>query len=112
MATQLNSDNYSTINEQMNSLLTSGAYSGINATIYNDANKTTIVSDINGPIQNRKINQITHIAAHMTSLGSQNDGSVSIVFSDGTSITAVDGVNSYYYELHGIIFQPRRFGSA
>jgi hypothetical protein len=112
MAQQLNTDNYSTINDQMNALLTSGAYSGINATIYNDANKTTIVSDAHGLVQNRKIAQITHIAAHTTSLGSQNDGSVSIVFSDGTTITAVDGVNSYFYELHGIIFQPRRFGSA
>lgn len=111
MATQLNSDNYSTINDEMNALLTSGAYAGINATIYNDANKTSIVSDANGPMQNRKISQITHIAAHMTSLGSQNDGSVTIAFSDGTTVTAVDGVNSYYYVLQGVIFQPRRFGN-
>jgi hypothetical protein len=111
MATQLNSDNYSTINDEMNTLLTSGAYAGINATIYNDANKTSIVTDANGPVQHRKITQITHVAAHMTSLGSQNDGSVTIIFSDGTSVTAVDGVDNYYYSLDGIIFQPRRFGS-
>lgn len=112
MARQLTSENYSTINDEMNALLTSGAYAGINATIYNDANKTSIVSDEHGLIQNRKITQITHIADHTNSLGQAVAGSVTIMFSDNTSITALDDVNSYFYELHGIIFQPRRFGSA
>jgi hypothetical protein len=109
MAIQLNTDNYSIINDDMNSLLTSGAYAGINATIYNDAQQTSIVNDTNGPIQNRRITQITHVAGFTDSLGQTTNGSVSIVFSDGTSVTAVDGVNSYYYVLTGVIFQPRRF---
>jgi hypothetical protein len=112
MAKQLTSENYSTINEEMNALLTSGAYAGINATIYNDANKTTIVSDAHGPIQNRKIAQITHVADHTNSLGQPVAGSVTIMFSDNTTITANDDVDSYFYQLNGIIFQPRRFGSA
>jgi hypothetical protein len=111
MAKQLTSENYSTINEEMNALLTSGAYAGINATIYNDAAKSSILSDANGPVQGRKITQITHVADHTNSLGQPVAGSVTIMFSDNTSITANDDVDSYFYELHGIIFQPRRFGN-
>ena len=111
MATQLNTTNYSVINDDMNALLTSGAYSGVNITLYSDANQTSIVSDAHGPIQNRKISQIGYVAAHTSpTTGQPVSGSIAVNFNDGTSITAVDGVNTYFYVLHGIIFQPRRFG--
>jgi hypothetical protein len=112
MATQLNTANYSIINDDMNSLLTSGAYSGVNITLYNDVNQSSIVSDAEGPIQSRKISQIGYVAAHTSPTNGQSvPGSITINFTDGTSITAVDGVNTYYYSLQGIIFQPRRFGT-
>jgi len=109
MATQLTTTNYSVINDDMNALLTSGAYSGVNITLYNDANQTSIVSDAVGPIQNRKISQIGYVAAHTNSVSGQPvPGSITVNFIDGTSISAVDGVNTYFYSLQGIIFQPRR----
>lgn len=111
MTTQLNTTTYTTINDDMNALLTSGAYSGVNITLYNDAGQTSIVSDAEGPIQNRKISQIGYVAAHVSPTNGQPvNGSVTINFTDGTSINAVDGVDNYWYSLQGIIFQPRRFG--
>uniref|UniRef100_A0A6C0JG44 Uncharacterized protein n=1 Tax=viral metagenome TaxID=1070528 RepID=A0A6C0JG44_9ZZZZ len=111
MATQLNTTTYSQINDDMNELLTSGAYSGVNITIYNDAGQTSIVNDVEGPIQNRKIGQIGYVASHTSSTTGQIvPGSITINFTDGTVIVAVDGVNNYWYSLQGIIFQPRRFG--
>jgi hypothetical protein len=111
MATQLNTTTYSTINDDMNALLTSGAYSGVNITIYNDAGQTSVVSNAEGLIQNRKISQIGYVASHTSPANGQIvPGAITINFIDGTSITAVDGVNNYFYTLQGIIFQPRRFG--
>jgi len=111
MATQLNTTTYSQINDEMNELLTSGAYSGVNITIYSDAGQTSIVNDQEGPIQNRKISQIGYVAAHVSPTNGQPvNGSITINFTDGTIIVAVDGVDNYWYSLQGIIFQPRRFG--
>jgi len=111
MAQQLNSANYAAINDTMNTLLGSGTYSGINATIYTDANQTSIYSDAAGPIQARKISQITHVADHVLANGNPVNASITLVFSDGTSLTATDGVDDLYYSLEGVVFQPRRFGA-
>ena len=93
MATQLNTINYSIINDDMNSLLTSRAYSGVNITIYNDAAQTSIVTDVEGPIQNRKVSQIGYVANHTNpTTGQPVSGAVTVQFTDGTSITAIDGV--------------------
>jgi hypothetical protein len=110
MAQQLNPNNYTGINDEINVLLTSGAYSGITITIYTDSNQSSIVTTGSGPVQNKTISQISQ-----TSLYTNNDGvvmpaTITLQFSDNTSITAVDGVDSYWYVLSGVVFQPRAFG--
>lgn len=111
MAQQLNTANYSTINNNMNALLTSGAYSGITISIFTDANCTNVASDEAGPILTRKISQIGYTAAHALANGQTQNGSLTLQFNDGTSLVAIDGVDNYWYQLQGVIFQPRRFNT-
>jgi hypothetical protein len=109
MAQQLNSINYATINDDINTLLTSGAYSGVNVSVFTDANKTQIFSDSQGPVQSRVLSQITHTGTYTNAEGQDVPPSVSIIFADGTTVTAVDGIDNLWYSLTGIVFQPRRF---
>ena len=112
MAQQLIANNYSGINEDINTLLTSGAYSGISVSVYTDSEQTNLASDANGPIQTRTISQITHTASYTDDNGQTIPQSIVLGFSDGTSITALDGVDNLWYVMSGIIFKPRTFGSA
>lgn len=112
MAQQLNPNNYATINEEINTLLTSGAYSGITFTLYTDSNQTTIVTNESGPIQNKTISQISHTNSYTDSENQLIPATLTLFFNDDTSITVTDGVENYSYVLSGIVFQPRTFGTA
>ena len=112
MAQPLNPNNYSTINDEINTLLTSGAYSGITFTLYEDSNQTTIVTTESGPVQNETISQISHTNSYTDNNNQVVPSTLTLFFNDGTSITVTDGVENYWYVLSGTVFQPRTFGSA
>ena len=111
MAQQLNPNNYTSINDEINTLLTSGAYSGITITVFTDSNQTTIANTGSGPVENKTISQISHTSLHANNDGQEVPATITLQFNDGTSITAVDGVDSYWYSLSGTVFQPRVFGT-
>jgi len=112
MAQQLIANNYTAINDDINILLTSGAYSGISVSVYTDAEQINLATDSNGPILTRTISQITHVASHTDNNGQIVPASIILGFSDDTTVTAVDGVDNLWYVMSGIVFKPRTFGSA
>jgi mannose-6-phosphate isomerase-like protein (cupin superfamily) len=112
MAQPLNPNNYSSINEEINTLLTSSAYSGITFTLYTDSNQTTIVTTESGPVQNETISQISQTNSYTNAENQIVPSTLTLYFNDGTSVTVTDGVENYWYVLSGTVFQPRTFGSA
>jgi hypothetical protein len=111
MAQPLNPNNYTSINDEINTLLTSGAYSGITFTLYTDSNQTTIVTTESGPVQNETISQISQTNSYTNSENQLVPSTLTLYFNDETSITVTDGVENYWYVLSGTVFQPRTFGS-
>jgi len=112
MAQPLNPNNYSSINEEINNLLTSSSYSGITFTLYTDSNQTTIVTTESGPVQNETISQISQTNSYTNAENQIVPSTLTLYFNDGTSVTVTDGVENYWYVLSGTVFQPRTFGSA
>jgi len=111
MAEQLNPNNYSAINDEINTILTSGAYSGITITVFSDSAMQNVLTTNEGPIQNKTISQISHTATHIDNNSLTVPATITLQFNDGTSVTAVDGVDSFWYLLTGVVFQPRAFGT-
>ena len=112
MAQPLNPNNYTSINDEITAILTSGAYSGITFTLYTDSNQTTVVTTESGPVQNETISQISHTNSYTDADNQLMPSTLTLYFNDGTSITVTDGVENYWYVLNGTVFQPRTFGSA
>jgi len=112
MAQPLNPNNYTSINDDITNLLTSGAFSGITFTLYTDSNKTTVVTTESGPVQNETISQISQTNSYTDTENQLVPSTLTLYFTDGTSITVTDGVENYWYVLSGTVFQPRTFGSA
>ena len=111
MAQPLNPNNYTSINDDITNLLTSGAFSGITFTLYTDSNKTTVVTTESGPVQNETISQISHTNSYTDTENQLVPSTLTLYFNDETSITVTDGVENYWYVLSGTVFQPRTFGS-
>ena len=111
MAQPLNPNNYTSINDDITNLLTSGAFSGITFTLYTDSNKTTVVTTESGPVQNETISQISHTNSYTDAENQLIPSTLTLYFNDETSITVTDGVENYWYVLSGTVFQPRTFGS-
>ena len=111
MAQPLNPNNYTSINDEINILLTSGAYSGITFTLYTDSNQTTVVTTGSGPVQNETISQISQTNSYTNSENQLVPSTLTLYFNDETSITVTDGVENYWYVLNGTVFQPRTFNT-
>lgn len=113
MASPLNLANYDAINAEMGTLLSTGKYSGVTLTVYTNpaATNIAVINGIN--IDHLKIVKITctHPYSDATT-GVAVNGSISLDFGCGSTITAVDNVDNYWYTLEGIVFVPRTFGSA
>jgi hypothetical protein len=109
MAELLNSEKYAIINDEINTILSSTTYSGVNVTIYTDSEQLNIATDEHGPIQNRAISQISNTLSYTDNNGQTVPPTITLNFTDGTSVTEIDGVNKYWYTLSGIVFVPRIF---
>ena len=112
MATQLNTANHTTLNTAMTELFRSGSCSGVKMTIYTDAEATTIATDSNGNIENRKVTRILKTAeyTHPTT-NTVVKPSVKVFFADNTTITATDDLHNFYYKITGEAIPSRTFGS-
>jgi hypothetical protein len=113
MSRLLDADDYVSINNEINKLLSSAAYSGVNITLYSDSEQTILANNENGPIQNRTISQITNTASYTTKDGKIMPATITLNFKDGTTITEDnDSPEKYWYVLSGVVFVPRGFRTA
>ena len=110
MATQLNTTNHDVLNTEMTNLFKSGSCCGVKMSIYDDETATTLVTDGNGNIENRKINQLLKTAPYTNpTTNQQNKANIKVIFSDGTSLISIDDVDTYYYKLSAETFTHRTF---
>ena len=110
MATQLNTTNHDALNTEMTNLFKSGSCCGVKISIYTDSAASTFATDSNGNIENRKISQILKTAAYThPTTNQQTKANIKILFSDGTSLTSIDDVDTYYYVLGKESFTHRTF---
>ena len=110
MATQLNTTNHDALNTEMTALFRAGSCCGVKMSVYNDSTATTLATDSNGNIENRKISQILKTAAYTNPTTNQQiNANIKVLFSDGTSIISTDNVDTYYYVISGETFTHRAF---
>ena len=110
MATILNTNNYSKLNSDITEIMRSGFFSGVSMNIYTDADATTFAVDGNTQFEGKKINKINTTGAYTIASNNQFvNGTIEIIFNDGTSFKAVDTVDECWYKLDGIVFQRRKF---
>ena len=110
MATILNTNNYSKLNSDITDIMRSGFFSGVSMNIYTDAEATTFAVDGNTQFEGKKINKINTTGAYTIASNNQfANGTIEIIFNDGTSFKAIDTVDECWYKLEGIVFQRRKF---
>jgi hypothetical protein len=110
MATILNTNNYSKLNSDITDIMRSGFFSGVSMNIYTDADATTFAVDGNTQFEGKKINKINTTGAYTIASNNQFvNGTIEIIFNDGTSFKSVDTVDECWYKLEGIVFQRRKF---
>ena len=110
MATKLNTNNYSKINNDITDLMRTGLYSGAMINIYTDSAGTIFARDGNAPIEHKKISKINTTGAYtINASGEMVNASIEVVFDDGSSFKAFDTIDDYWYTLEGVVFQRRRF---
>jgi hypothetical protein len=110
MATKLNTNNYSKINNDITDLMRTGLYSGAMINIYTDSAGTIFARDGNAPIEHKKISKINTTGAYtINATGEMVNASIEVVFDDGSSFKSFDTIDDYWYTIEGVVFQRRRF---
>jgi hypothetical protein len=110
MATILNTNNYSKLNSDITDIMRSGFFSGVSMNIYTDAEATAFAVEGNTEFEGKKINKINTTGAYTIASNNQFvNGTIEIIFNDGTSFKAVDTIDECWYKLEGIVFQRRKF---
>lgn len=111
MAVQIKTADYAGLNDAINQYLNSGKFTATTMSVYSDASATNLVTDDNGPIENRQIASVTVVYDYVDPVTEQNmNGYTTVQFNDGSSIVATDNVNQYWYVLAGVPYVPRTFG--
>jgi|TARA_B100000902_G_C27281691_1_gene902127 hypothetical protein len=109
MTTQLNTQTYSQINTEVTNLLKTGQYSGVNITIYVDA-EGNVPATLNGnAVENRKIMKINSTASYKNKQGQTVKPCVDVHFTGNEIFKSVDEDDTYYYKLAGVAV-VKRFG--
>jgi len=109
MATQLTSDQYSNLNEELAQIFSTNQYPYIN--IYDDANGTSYSKDSNGnQIAGKQVNSITLTSPYLDpETNSMTQPSVSFSFTDGSKFACVDTTHTHWYSVYGVPVPPRKF---
>ena len=102
MTTQLNTQTYSQINTEVTNLLKTGQYSGVNITIYVDA-EGNVPATLNGnAVENRKIMKINSTASYKNKQGQTVKPCVDVHFT-GNEIFKLAGL------IFGVVLIPLAF---
>jgi len=110
MATKINTTTYSKINADIIDIMRTGLYSGVNISIYTDETATVFATDGNAPIENVKISKLNTTGAFTIAATSEFvNGSIELVFGDGSSFKVVDTVDEFWCTLEGIVYTRRTF---
>ena len=110
MATQLNTNNYSKLNNDITDIMRTGQYSGVMINIYTDSAGTTFAKDGTAPIEHKKISKVNTTGAYtINASGEIVNASIEVVFDDGSSFKVFDTIDECWYTLEGVVIQRRRF---
>jgi len=110
MASPIHTMNYASMNEDMTTLLATGQYTSVLINVFNDADGQILLTDDAGAVTGRRITQIKNTASYTNPNTNQVvPGCVTLQFSDGTSLTTVDGVDQHWYTLQGVPFVRKTF---
>jgi hypothetical protein len=110
MAIQLNTNNYSKLNNDITDIMRTGQYSGVMINIYTDSAGTIFAKDGTAPIEHKKISKVNTTGAYtINASGEIVNASIEIVFDDGSSFKVFDTIDECWYTLEGVVIQRRRF---
>lgn len=100
---------YASITSDMGDVLNTGATPNIS--LFSDADGITLFSDEHGnTFSSKVVSSINYTEPHNTADNTQLvNGYLSLSFNDGTSVIVTDNVNTVYYTIVAVPFQPRRF---
>jgi len=101
--------NYTTITQDLSTVLASGATP--NVTIYSDSNAENLFVDSNGATHSNKvIASVNYTEPHNNADNTQvKNGYLTVSFTDSTSVIVTDNVDTVYYTILSVPFQPRSF---
>ena len=109
MATQLTSDQYSNLNEELAQIFSTNQSPYIN--IYDDANGTSYSTDSNGnQIAGKQVDSITMTSPYLDpATNAMTEPFLSFSFTDGSTFSCVDNTHTHWYSIYGVPVPPRKF---
>ena len=116
MATALNSENYSALNDAINASALAGKIPIIS--IYTDASGNTLAVDSHGPVKDRAVLSISFSASYIDADGNATNPFIVVKFRDTASMidvkfidyfTSVDYVEDHWYVLGEVAIPKRQF---
>ena len=108
MATEVRTQHYTTITEEIHSLLRTGKYAYIN--IYSDSDGTIFAKDTKGnTIDRRQIKSISNTAPYIDAVTNKAvNGFLLLTFSDDSEFKEIDDLDFYWYKIEGTPFEIRK----
>jgi|UniRef100_A0A6C0JQX8 hypothetical protein len=100
---------YASITSDMGEVLSKGATPSVS--LFSDSDGVTAFTDANGnTCSDKTITSINYTEPHNNADSTQVvNGYLTLHFTDGSSIEITDNVNTVYYNIVAVPFQPRRF---
>ena len=100
---KLSTANYNELNDNIQNLLKSGAFSSVNITIFLDANGTQVANTEIGRLYNKSIKNVSHTDAYDDKRnGIRYPAKLTIVFKDGGSLDYTDNMIDCWYIISGV----------
>jgi hypothetical protein len=100
---------YTSITDSLNAVYNSGATPDLN--LFSDSEGKIPLIDENGnSINNKTVVTVNYTEPHNEADGTQvKNGYLSVIFSDGVTVTITDNVDTVYFNVISIPFKPRTF---
>ena len=110
MTSQLKTSNYEIINASIYEKLSTGQNSYAAISIFTNGKKTNLATDSNGAtIENRPIQTISQTLAYVNENGDSVNPTVTLEFTDGTTFTSDDILDSLWYSVTGVPIVMKTF---
>ena len=105
MALPLNTAAHEELNNAIGVFFGSGKYSAVTMKLFADKDATNNV----GPENARVIESVNLTQQYTDATGVLHNATITVLFTDGTSVVSTDNENEYFYTLAGVEFQHKRW---